>query len=125
MRTQEAKQWMEECIKEELPATTELEEGLRNGVILAKLGHFMAPTVVPLRLHFLFRSRTQEAFHSFSCRRIFDSDQSRWRRSGLHFKHTDNIVHFMNAAKQIGLPPIFLPETTDIYDRKNMPRYHN
>ena len=46
---QEAKQWMEECIKEELPATTELEEGLRNGVILAKMGHFMAPTVVPLR----------------------------------------------------------------------------
>ena len=42
---------MEECIKEELPATTELEEGLRNGVILAKLGHFMAPTVVPLRFH--------------------------------------------------------------------------
>ena len=41
---------MEECIKEELPTTTELEEGLRNGVILAKMGHFMAPSVVPLRL---------------------------------------------------------------------------
>ena len=37
---------------EELPATTELEEGLRNGVFLAKLAHFMAPTVVPIRFDF-------------------------------------------------------------------------
>ena len=116
---------MEECIKEELPATTELEEGLRNGVILAKLGHFMAPTVVPLRFHIFVPADIKSRFtNSLFKRRIFDSDQSRWRRSGLHFKHTDNIVHFMNAAKQIGLPPIFLPETTDIYDRKNMPRYY-
>ena len=38
---------------EELPATTELEEGLRNGVFLAKLAHFMAPTVVPIRFDFV------------------------------------------------------------------------
>ena len=66
-------------------------------------------------------SSTSLGFPRFA-RKIFDADQSRWRRCGLHFKHTDNIVHFMNAAKHIGLPPIFLPETTDIYDCKNMPR---
>ena len=45
---------MEECIMEELPGTTELEEGLRNGVFLAKLAHFMAPTVVPIRFDFFY-----------------------------------------------------------------------
>ena len=41
--------WIEACINEELPHTTELEEGLRNGVYLAKLAHFMAPQKVPLK----------------------------------------------------------------------------
>lgn len=41
--------WTEACIKETLPLTVELEEGLQNGVYLAKLGHFMAPDVVPLK----------------------------------------------------------------------------
>ena len=41
--------WMEACLNEELPPTTELEEGLRNGVYLAKLGNFFAPRVVSLK----------------------------------------------------------------------------
>lgn len=41
--------WMEACLGEELPAPTDLEEALRNGVILAKLGHRFAPTAVPLK----------------------------------------------------------------------------
>lgn len=40
---------METCLSEELPPPTELEETLRNGVVLAKLGHCFAPTVVPLK----------------------------------------------------------------------------
>jgi len=38
--------WMEVCLEEELPPTTELEEGLRNGVYLAKLAKFFAPNLV-------------------------------------------------------------------------------
>jgi hypothetical protein len=41
--------WMEACLKDELPPTTELEEALRTGVILARLGNFFAPDVVPVR----------------------------------------------------------------------------
>lgn len=41
--------WMEACLKEELPATTELEEAFRNGVFLAKLGNFFSPETIPLR----------------------------------------------------------------------------
>lgn len=40
---------MEACLKEELPPPVELEESLRNGVLLAKLGHYFAPSVVPLK----------------------------------------------------------------------------
>lgn len=100
---EEAKIWMEACINEELPPTTELEEGLRNGVQLAKLGHFFAPSVVPLK-------------------KIYDKELSRYSSRGLHFRHTDNINHWLRAMEEIGLPSIFYPETTDIYDRKNMPK---
>uniref|UniRef100_A0A8C3NLM1 Uncharacterized protein n=1 Tax=Geospiza parvula TaxID=87175 RepID=A0A8C3NLM1_GEOPR len=96
-------QWMEVCLDEELPPTTELEEGLRNGVYLAKLAKFFAPNVV-------------------SDKKIYDVEQARYKRSGLHFRHTDNTVQWLRAMESIGLPKIFYPETTDVYDRKNIPR---
>ena len=70
-----------------MPATTELEDALTNGVYLAKLAHFFAPKEVPLK-------------------RIFDPDQSRFSEGGLHFRHTDNINHFLRAAKAVGLPEV-------------------
>eukprot|EP00079_Xenopus_tropicalis_P008851 XP_002932312.2 PREDICTED: ras GTPase-activating-like protein IQGAP1 [Xenopus tropicalis] len=100
---EEAKRWMEACLGEELPPTTELEEGLRNGVYLAKLGNFFSPKVVSLK-------------------KIYDREQTRYNATGLHFRHTDNVIQWLNAMSEIGLPKIFYPETTDIYDRKNMPR---
>uniref|UniRef100_A0A8C8EFV3 IQ motif containing GTPase activating protein 2 n=1 Tax=Otus sunia TaxID=257818 RepID=A0A8C8EFV3_9STRI len=100
---EEAKRWMEVCLEEELPPTTELEEGLRNGVYLAKLAKFFAPNVV-------------------SGKKIYDVEQTRYKRSGLHFRHTDNTVQWLRAMESIGLPKIFYPETTDVYDRKNIPR---
>ncbi|XP_075397308.1 ras GTPase-activating-like protein IQGAP2 [Tenrec ecaudatus] len=100
---EEAKRWMEVCLVEELPPTTELEEGLRNGVYLAKLAKFFAPKMV-------------------SDKKIYDVEQTRYKRSGLHFRHTDNTVQWLRAMESIGLPKIFYPETTDVYDRKNIPR---
>ena len=52
--------WMEACLNEELPPTTELEEGLRNGVYLAKLGNFFSPKVV-------------------SVKKIYDREQTRYK----------------------------------------------
>uniref|UniRef100_A0A452RMY1 IQ motif containing GTPase activating protein 2 n=1 Tax=Ursus americanus TaxID=9643 RepID=A0A452RMY1_URSAM len=100
---EEAKRWMEVCLVEELPPTTELEEGLRNGVYLAKLAKFFAPKMV-------------------SEKKIYDVEQTRYKKSGLHFRHTDNTVQWLRAMESIGLPKIFYPETTDVYDRKNIPR---
>ncbi|XP_056142537.1 ras GTPase-activating-like protein IQGAP2 isoform X2 [Lampris incognitus] len=100
---EEAKQWMEACLEEDLPNTTELEEGLRNGVYLGKLAKFFAPKMV-------------------SEKRIYDRDQARYKSTGLHFRHTDNTVQWLRAMESVGLPKIFYPETTDVYDRKNMPK---
>lgn len=55
---------MEACLDEDLPPTTELEEGLRNGVYLGKLANFFAPKMV-------------------SVKRIYDRDQSRYKVSPL------------------------------------------
>lgn len=52
--------WMEACLEEDLPPTTELEEGLRNGVYLGKLATFFAPKMV-------------------SEKKIYDRDQSRYK----------------------------------------------
>ena len=95
--------WIEACIREELPCATECEENLRNGIYLAKLSNFFCPEKVPFK-------------------KIFDKDQSKYQYQGLQFRHTDNINHWFNAMEHIGLPKIFFPETTDIYDKKNMPR---
>ncbi|XP_043498772.1 ras GTPase-activating-like protein IQGAP1 isoform X1 [Polistes fuscatus] len=100
---EEAKKWIEVCIKENLPPTTELEENLRNGVYLAKLGHFIAPEIFPSH-------------------KIYDSDQQKYQLNGLQFRHTDNINYFLQCLQSMELPFTFQPETTDIYDKKNMPR---
>jgi Ras GTPase-activating-like protein IQGAP1 len=100
---EEAKKWIESCIREELPSAAECEENLCNGVYLAKLANFFCPEKV-------------------SFKQIYDKDQSKYQAKGLHFKHTDNINHWFIAMEHIGLPKIFFPETTDIYNKKNMPR---
>ncbi|XP_034939382.1 ras GTPase-activating-like protein IQGAP1 [Chelonus insularis] len=100
---EEAKKWIEACLREKLPPTTELEENLRNGVYLAKIAHFMDPEGCP--------------WH-----KIYDMDQCRFKIAGLQFKHTENINMFLKCLKSIQLPLTFQPETTDIYDKKNMPR---
>ncbi|KAG5437930.1 hypothetical protein PCANB_000276 [Pneumocystis canis] len=43
----EAKEWIESCIGEQIPAVLELEESLRDGVILARLVKVFAPDLVP------------------------------------------------------------------------------
>ncbi len=52
--------WMEACLGEQLPPTTELEHGLRNGVYLGKLAKFFAPQLVSEKM-------------------IYDRDQSRYK----------------------------------------------
>ncbi|XP_050539005.1 ras GTPase-activating-like protein IQGAP1 [Daktulosphaira vitifoliae] len=100
---EETKIWLESCLKMILPPVMELEDRLRNGVLLAKLGNFIAPLVVPI-----------------SC--IYDRDERRYKLAGLQYRHTDNINYWLKSLNAVNLPKIFHPETTDVYDKKNMPK---
>ena len=86
--------WLEACIKEAVPPTVDLEEGLRSGVILAKLAKFFDKTAV---------------------RKIFED-------SKLQFRHTDNYNSLYTAMQHISVPDVFFFETTDLYEKKNFPK---
>ncbi|KAI0080889.1 hypothetical protein K474DRAFT_1589057 [Panus rudis PR-1116 ss-1] len=92
----EAQQWIEGCLGEELPyGVVEMEEGMRNGVALAKL----------------VRVFQGEA----AVRRIYEAPK-------LDFRHSDNINYFFNFVRHVGLPESFIFELTDLYEKKNFPK---
>ncbi|KAJ7179155.1 ras GTPase-activating protein [Mycena filopes] len=91
----EAQQWIEGCLNEELEfGVVELEDGLRNGVVLAKLVRVFRPGAV---------------------KKIYDAPK-------LDFRHSDNINYFFNFVREIGLPEGFIFELTDLYEKKNLPK---
>ena len=89
--------WIEVCIKSDLPAITELEEAMRNGVFLAKLARF---------------------FSKESVKRIYDEAG----KEPLNLRHSDNFNSFAVACRKVGLPKTYFFELTDLYDKKNMPK---
>lgn len=92
----EAQQWIEGCLGEELGfGVTEMEEGMRDGVALAKLARvYQGESIV---------------------RHIWEDEKHRFRQS-------DNIVYFLNFVRSIGMPETFIFETTDLYNKKNVPK---
>ncbi|KAF8332668.1 uncharacterized protein EI90DRAFT_683028 [Cantharellus anzutake] len=92
----EAQQWIEGCLDEELPfGVVEMEEGLRNGVALARL------------------ARTWEG--DSVVRKIFEHPR-------LQYRHSDNINIFLDFVRRVGLPEGFIFELTDLYEKKNIPK---
>ncbi|KAJ7591074.1 ras GTPase-activating protein [Mycena floridula] len=92
----EAQQWIEGCLGEELGfGVVEMDDGLRNGVVLAKLvREFQGEAVV---------------------RKIYEAPK-------LDFRHSDNINYFFNFVRDVGLPEGFIFELTDLYEKKNLPK---
>jgi Ras GTPase-activating-like protein IQGAP2/3 len=76
----EAQQWIEGCLGEELGfGIVDMEESLRNGVVLAKLVRvFQGEAIV---------------------RRIYEAPK-------LDFRHSDNINYFFNFVRHVGLPEV-------------------
>ncbi|KAI8799673.1 hypothetical protein BJ742DRAFT_844964 [Cladochytrium replicatum] len=91
----EAKEWIEACIREPIAPIEELEEELRNGIVLARLAKSFQPEVV---------------------RRIFED------RTKLQYRHSDNINYLFIAMQRVGLPEVFHFELTDLYEKKNIPK---
>ncbi|EMR09099.1 hypothetical protein PNEG_02443 [Pneumocystis murina B123] len=90
----EAKEWIELCIGEDIHPILELEESLRDGVVLAKLARVFFPELVP---------------------KIFEATK-------LQFRHSDNINRFFQFIERINLPDVFRFELTDLYEKKNIPK---
>uniref|UniRef100_A0A0M3KIC8 Calponin-homology (CH) domain-containing protein n=1 Tax=Anisakis simplex TaxID=6269 RepID=A0A0M3KIC8_ANISI len=92
-----------ECLRTtDIPEEIQLEQNLSNGVLLARLANFFAPDMVPLN-------------------KIFDFDQSRYKKDGKPcYRHTDNIVMWAGAARAMRLPEVLIPETVDIYEGRNI-----
>jgi Calponin homology (CH) domain len=80
---------LEAVLHTSLPPSTVLEENLRNGVVLAKLGNFIAPDAVPLN-------------------KIYDPNQERFNKFGLQFRHTDNINKWIHSLEAVKLPKVLL-----------------
>lgn len=95
-RIGEAKEWIQQIINEDIPSIIELSnDGLRDGVILAKLTQQVKPEFV---------------------KRITPSG------SKLQFKHTENINLFFKLLDFVKMPDLFRFELTDLYDKKNIPK---
>lgn len=86
----ESDRWLEAVLHTSLPPSTVLEENLRNGVVLAKLGNFIAPDAVPLS-------------------KIYDPNQERFNKFGLQFRHTDNINKWIHSLEAVKLPKVLHP----------------
>ncbi|KAF1769952.1 hypothetical protein GCK72_001769 [Caenorhabditis remanei] len=103
-RCEEVRTWLSECLKDDsIASITELEENLRNGVLLARLGNSFAPQVVPEK-------------------GIFDINQEKYKQneSVPVYRHSDNIMQWRRAMESVRLPEIFIPETADVFEGRNM-----
>ncbi|KAJ5986220.1 hypothetical protein N7451_010585, partial [Penicillium sp. IBT 35674x] len=90
----EAKEWIEEVMKKEIPPIVQLEEALRDGVTLAEVVQAMYP------------DRTLRIF----------------RNPKLQYRHSDNIALFFRFLDDIELPELFRFELIDLYEKKNLPK---
>ncbi|KAK7207258.1 hypothetical protein BZA70DRAFT_270854 [Myxozyma melibiosi] len=90
----EAKEWLEACIGEPIPPVVQLEERLRDGVILAQLTKVFAPNLV---------------------KKIFRAPKLQWL-------HSNNIHIFFKFLEEVDMPDLFRFEFTDLYDKKNIPK---
>ncbi|KAJ3121772.1 hypothetical protein HK098_003406 [Nowakowskiella sp. JEL0407] len=91
----EAKEWIENCIKESIPPIESMEEDMRNGIFLAKLAKYFQPDMV---------------------KKIFED------RTRLQYRHSDNINYLFTFMHSVGLPEVFFFELTDLYEKKNIPK---
>lgn len=90
----EAKEWIEDIIHKQIPPIVELEESLRDGVVLAEI------------IQSLYPARALRIF----------------RNEKLQFRHSDNIALFFRFLAEVELPELFRFELVDLYEKKNIPK---
>jgi Ras GTPase-activating-like protein IQGAP2/3 len=90
----EAKEWIEDIIQRSIPPIVQLEEALRDGVVLAEI---------------------VQALHPDQRLRIF-------RGTTLTFRHSENVAIFFRLLEEVELPDLFWFELVDLYEKKNIPK---
>ena len=125
----EAQQWIEGCLGEELGfGVVEMEEGMRNGVVLAKLARVFEGEAVVRKI---YEVSLEASLHRVAC--SWSSQHPK-----LSFRHSDNINIFLDFVRELGLPEVsnllaahinahlafkcFVFELIDLYDKKNIPK---
>ena len=124
----EAQQWIEGCIDEETGfGVTEMEEGLRDGVVLAKLARVFQGDQVVKKIWTVRRPFSMQSA---------SADEYREQDSKHRYKQVDNIDHFMRFLRTVGMPTVsdyeprlwliifktFMFDPIDLYDKKNIPK---
>lgn len=101
----EIKKWIENLLKINLNINIsnidEFPEYLTNGVLLAEVVKHFNPS---------------------SKKKVFNPDSTYKLGRKKDFRFTENIVFFLNFTKDIKLPSMFIFETNDLYERKNIPK---
>lgn len=96
VRTQEAKEWVQDMIEEELPpGTANFGDSLRDGVVLCRLSNAIIPGFVTK----INRPRIG---------------------SVLEFMATDNINQFFRVCEAVNFPKLYLFEVPDLWENKNI-----
>ncbi|CDO93846.1 unnamed protein product [Kluyveromyces dobzhanskii CBS 2104] len=97
IRVEEAKQWIEAIIQEEIPSALDLAttKCMCDGVYLAKLVAKVKPELV---------------------KKIVPAGDR------LVYAHTQNINSFLELVNYVEVPDLFKFELNDLYDRKNIPK---
>lgn len=106
---------MEACLKEELPSASELEEALRNGVILAKLAIFFHPEGLKEKNVYDYDQEIFKACFVFwegdrVCRCLLHSSKpglSIMQERKLVFRHTDNSAQWLRCMREMKFPEVW------------------
>ena len=90
----QAKAWLEAIVQHPVASIIDLEESLRNGIVLAEVVQKLSPEK-PLRI---------------------------FRDTRLQFRHTDNIAIFFRFLDLVEMPDAFRFDLIDLYERENTPK---
>lgn len=111
-RMVEIKHWIEDLLKINIELNDsnidQFSDYLTNGILLAQIAQYFDPKNV---------SKVYTGFKSTS-----NDDKINYKMTTKQFKFTENIVKFLDFLRRVKLPSLFVFETNDLYEKKDIPK---
>ncbi|TIB14627.1 hypothetical protein E3P89_00865 [Wallemia ichthyophaga] len=110
----EAIRWIEDCLEGSLEMDeVQAEDGLRDGIVLFRLASVWG-----------FGEGMEDGHIGWNgIRKNYTGNRRLFMHPNIrHFKYVDNINYFFEFIRRISLPELFTFETTDLYEKKNIPK---